>query len=63
MQELLERIETIQEREIQQVLDAVLKRYEQLYPDWTVSTVSILRHADKDKQLDQMIRLLEALKA
>ena len=62
MQELLEMMKEVKESEIQQVLDAVIKRYEQLYPDWTVSTVCVFRHADRNKQLEQTIRLLEALK-
>ena len=62
MEELLDRINKVDEGQIQQVLDAVLARYTELYPHWAVSIISVLRNADRNLQIDQMIRLLESIK-
>lgn len=62
MEELLDRINKVDEGQIQQVLDAVLARYTELYPQWAVSVISVLRNADRNLQIDQMIRLLESIK-
>ena len=48
--------------EIPQILDEVLFRYKVLYPDWSLSVVSIEKKGDKKEQLDQMIALLEKMK-
>ena len=63
MEELLVRINKVDEGQIQQVLDAVLAWYTELYPHWAVSIISVLRNADRNLQIDQMIRLLESIKA
>lgn len=63
MEELLDRINEVDEGQIQQVLDAVLERYTELYPQWAVSVISVQRNADRNLQIDQMIRLLESIKA
>lgn len=63
MEELLDRINEVKEGQIQQVLDAVLERYTELYPQWAVSVISVQRNADRNLQIDQMIRLLESIKA
>ena len=62
MEELLDRIDEVKESQIQQVLDAVLARYTELYPQWAVSVISVLRNADRKLHNDQMIRLLESIK-
>ena len=63
MEELVDRIDDVKESQIQQVLDAVLARYTELYPHWAVSIISVLRNADRNLQIDQMIRLLESINA
>ena len=62
MEELLDKIDEVKESQIQQVPDAVLARYTELYPQWVVSVISVLRNADRNLQIDQMIRLLESIK-
>ena len=62
MEKLLDRIDEVKESQIQQVLDTVLARYTELYPQWAVSVISVLRNADRNLQIDQMIRLLESIK-
>ncbi len=49
-------------REIEGYLQAVLRRYSELFPDWEVSTVSVQKSRNRNEQLDGMIALLENLK-
>lgn len=48
--------------EITEILDIVLHRYKQLYPQWSVSVVSIDKCEDKNEQIDRMIAVLEKMK-
>ena len=48
--------------EITEILDIVLHRYEQLFPQWSVSVVSIEKCEDRMEQIDRMIAFLEAMK-
>mgnify|MGYP003293219548 CR=1 FL=1 len=47
---------------MEDLLNAVLKRYAELFPDWDVGTVSIQKSQDKNEQLDRMIELLQKMK-
>ena len=47
---------------IEQLLNLVLYRYEELYPDWEISTVSVQKSTDQNEQLDRMIAALQAMK-
>ena len=62
LDEVLEYIMEADGKEIPQILDEVLFRYKVLYPDWSLSVVSIEKKGDKKEQLDQMIALLENMK-
>lgn len=62
MNNWIEKIAEANEEEVEEALWAVLKRYDELYPDWIVSTVSVEKKRDKNEQLDAMIRMLEGLK-
>ena len=57
-----ERIYAAGEEEIGEILDSALFRYRQLYPDWEISVISIEKSVDKNRQLDETIRLLENMK-
>lgn len=50
------------EIEIEALLDAVLRRYAILFPDWEVCTVSLQKSADRNEQLDRMIAMLQKMK-
>lgn len=48
--------------EIEKLLDVVLRRYEELFPDWEISTVSVCKSYDRNEQLDRMIAVLQGMK-
>jgi len=62
MLDLTEEIAKANGEEMDQILKAVLSRYSVLYPDWELCTVSILKSEDRNKQLDQMITMMQKMK-
>ena len=62
MSELIERISQAPAEELEPLLQAVLSRYAELFPDWEVTTVSFHKHGDRNAQIDQFIALLNKLK-
>lgn len=62
MQDLLKKIAQADKTEIEPLLKAVLKRYAELYPDWEMSTISLLKTSDRNEQLSSAIALLEQMK-
>lgn len=48
--------------EIESLLELVLRRYGELFPDWEISTVSVEKSADRNEQLDRMIAMLQGMK-
>lgn len=62
MYDLMTEIKIVTEDEIEAVLQAVLRRYNELFPDWEVSAISLQRSQDRNEQLDRNIALLEKLK-
>ena len=62
MENLLEQIAHINEYHINEILNAVLERYGQLYPDWEISTLSIHKDQNRNQQIDRTIELLHHMK-
>ena len=62
MEAVLEKIRCADGEEIERIRKAVLRRYDELFPDWEVRTVSLEKCADRNQQLDNIIGLLENLK-
>ena len=62
MEEILKRIARADQSEARELLEAVLRRYAELYPDWDVGTISVQKSEDRKKQLDDTIRVLESMK-
>ena len=62
MEEILRKVSTANEEEVEMLLTAVLARYGELYPDWEISTISLRRGEDRAEQLDRTIRMLEYMK-
>ena len=63
MFDLLEEIGQADEMLLSQLLKAVLQRYEELFPDWEISTISLEKCSDTNEQLDRMITILEQMKS
>lgn len=59
---LIHAIEKIGRSEIEEVLKVVLHRYEELYPDWEVSLVSIQKSVDRNAQINNIINMLQRMK-
>ena len=62
MFDLVEEIAQADEMEIESLLDAVVQRYAQLYPDWEISTISLEKSTDPKEQIEKMIAMLEEIK-
>lgn len=62
MVHLLIRIAQADEVEIEKLLEAVLHRYGELFPEWEISTISLQKNDDRNAQLDRIIALLQAMK-
>lgn len=63
MDKLLSRIAQANDMEIGDILAAVLRRYEELFPEWEVSTFSLKKETDRNRQIDETIRMLLRLKS
>ncbi len=48
--------------ESEKILNAVQKRYTELYPDWEIVMISIEKGVDRNEQLDGMITMLQNMK-
>lgn len=55
-------IQTAEPGEIEGILEAVLKRYAVLYPQWEISTIRLEREGSRAQQIDSVIRFLEKMK-
>ena len=48
--------------EISEILRAVIARYQELFPEWEISILSLEKDTDKNSQLDRAIALLQSMK-
>ena len=62
MENLIAQIGRADGAQIEKLLNAVLRRYGELYPDWEVSTVTVEKTQNRSEQLDRIIALLEKMK-
>ena len=62
MFDLVEEIAQADEMEIIWLLDAVVRRYGQLYPDWEISTIALEKSFDPKEQIEKMIAMLKKIK-
>ena len=62
MLDLLTEIKCADESAIEEILNAVLHRYAELFPDWEVNTISLQRSQDRNEQLDRIIAMLQNMK-
>lgn len=62
MRDLITETAHADKNEIAELLQAVLQRYAILYPQWDVSTISLPKSEDRNKQLNGIIHLLQQMK-
>ena len=55
---LINEINNTDRSNINDVLNAAINRYRQLYPDWEISLISIEKESDRDYEIEKMIELL-----
>ena len=60
--DIFQEIDQLTASEINAVVDAVLAKYQALFPDWEITTFSIFKKDDRSAQIDRTIQLLEKLK-
>ena len=62
MQEILNQISCANEDQISILLDAVLERFHEVYPQWDIGTITIRKSGNIEEEVDRTIALLERLK-
>ena len=62
MENIYDEIAKVSAYDINDVLDAVLSRYSELFPGWDICTYSIEKTGSRNEQIDRTINFLEKLK-
>ena len=62
MADVLQEISRAQDEELQEMMTALIKRYEEVFPAWELSVISIEKTGDRNEQIDRVIELLEKMK-
>lgn len=62
MYDLVDELARIDPLLIDQALSALQARYAEFYPDYEVMTLSLLKTADRNAQIDRIILMLQNLK-
>ena len=62
MHDLFAEIARADGNKIEEILNALLHRYAELFPDWEVSTISLQRSQDKNEQHDRIIGVMQNMK-
>lgn len=60
--DVFDRIAAARGEELQELLQAVLRRYAVLYPDWEVNIYSLEKSQNKNEQLDRLIDFFKSRK-
>lgn len=63
MLDLISEISMADSGQIDEIVDAAIKRYEQFHPQWQVTTISIDKRRSRNEQIDCMISILEKMKS
>ena len=59
---MINRIKNAKPEEMEEIVQAVLARYRELYPDWEIMFLSLDKKENKNDQLDSIIALLNKRK-
>ena len=62
MDDIYIEIANLSAREINDVMNAVLSRYCELFPGWETGNYSIEKKGSRNEQIDRMVSVLEKLK-
>ena len=58
---MLEKIKNAAPGELDQILQAVLSRYREVYPDWDITLISLDRRESRETQIRRIRELLDNL--
>lgn len=58
---LIRRIRMADEHQIGVILEEAVKRYNALYPQWEIITLSVKRSNNRAEQLERTIRMLRSM--
>lgn len=61
MENSLENISRVNEYD-EELLNKVLQRYCEIFPEWEIATISLCKGKDKKEQLDRIIAMLQEWK-
>ncbi len=59
---LLQSILKSKSEDISDIFDAALKRYKELFPEWDITVISVVKTKNRNDQLDEIIALLNKMK-
>lgn len=59
---MINRIKNAKPEEMEEIVQAVLTRYRELYPDWEIMFLSLDKKENKNDQIDNIIALLNKRK-
>lgn len=59
---LLEDIRNTSGDELNQLLMKIVERYEVVFPDWSITIITLEKSRDRNEQLDRIIAHLQAIK-
>ena len=59
---MINRIKNAKPEEMEEIVQAVLARYRELYPDWEILFLSLDKKENKNDQIDNIIALLNKRK-
>ena len=54
-------IRRVNKRQIGTILEETVRRYNELYPEWEISVISLRQFGDPVQQAENVIRLLRSL--
>ena len=61
MRDLAAEIATIEADKFTALLIAVLRRYEELFPGWEISTITLPKKENRNEMIDNTIELLQKM--
>ena len=59
---MIDQIMNAKPEELEDIVQAVLARYRELYPDWEIMFLSLDKKDNKNDQIDSIIALLNKMK-
>ena len=62
MEEMIQKIREADKMQIGTLVEEVMKRYRELYPEWEILYYSWEKAVDKNQQIDEVIACLERMK-